>query len=85
MELKFMTQPALNPVLMTYPHGEETDQIWIHSPRERRFSRATCQRTFSETKGTPLYGSHCPQWIFILVVGCWWLAVRSNPSSLPLA
>ena len=68
MELKFMTEPALNPALMTCPHCGEEERIWIHSQKERRFYCTTCKRTFTETRGTPLYGSHYPVWIFVLVV-----------------
>lgn len=68
MELKFMTEPVLNPALMTCPHCGAEERIWIHSQKERRFRCATCWRTFSETQGTPLYGRHYPAWVFILVV-----------------
>ena len=68
MNLKFMTEPALNPNLMTCPHCGEADRIWIHSQKERRFRCVACKRTFTETQGTPLYGSHYPHWVFILVV-----------------
>lgn len=37
MELKFMTEPSLNPALMTCPHCGEEEHIWIHSQKERRF------------------------------------------------
>lgn len=68
MELKFMTEPALNPALMTCPHCGEEKRIWIHSQKERRFRCATCECTFTETRGTPLYGRHYPTWVFVLVV-----------------
>ena len=63
MNLKFMTEPALNPDLMTCPHCGEDDRIWIHSQKERRFRCTACRRTFAETQG-----SHYPHWVFILVV-----------------
>lgn len=68
MELKFMTEPALDPALMSCPHCGEAERIWIHSQKERRYRCATCRRTFAETKGTPLFGSHYPNWVVILVV-----------------
>lgn len=68
MELKFMTEPALDPALMSCPHCGEEEHIWIHSQKERRYRCVTCQRTFSERQGTPLLGSHYPTWLFVLVV-----------------
>jgi transposase-like protein len=68
MELKFMTEPALNPALMSCPHCGEKERIWIHSQQERRYRCATCRRTFAETRGTPLFGTHYPAWVVILVV-----------------
>lgn len=42
--------------------------IWIHSQKERRYKCKTCNRTFSETAGTPLYGLKTPLWIVVLVL-----------------
>lgn len=68
MELKFMTEPPLNPVLMTCPHCGEKERIGVHSQKDRRFYCKTCKDTFTETRDTPLYGSHYPHWVFVLVV-----------------
>jgi transposase-like protein len=68
MELKFMSEPVLDARLMTCPHCGEEERIWIHSQKERRFRCGTCQRTFAETRGTPLFDLHYPNWLVIVVV-----------------
>lgn len=68
MSMKFMTEPALNPALMVCPHCSEAKKIWIHSQKERRFKCASCQRTFSERCGTPLFRLGYPSWVVILVL-----------------
>lgn len=68
MELKFMTEPPLNPSLMTCPSCGETEHIWIHSQKERRLRCKVCNRTFAETRGSPLFGLHYPHWFVIVVL-----------------
>ncbi len=41
MELKFMTEPPLEPKLMTCPNCGETEHIWIHSQKDRRLRYRT--------------------------------------------
>lgn len=67
MELKFMTEPKLDPTLYLCPYCGKGEQLKIHCHKERRLRCVTCQRTFSETKGTPLFGIHYPHWVMILV------------------
>jgi transposase-like protein len=66
--MDFMTEPPLNPALMVCPHCEEADRIWIHSQKERRFKCASCDRTFAESRGTPLFNKRYPKWVVILVL-----------------
>ncbi len=68
MELKFMTEPPLDTSLMTCPACGEEKHIWIHSQKERRLRCGTCNRTFAETHGSPLFGLHYPQWLVIVVL-----------------
>ena len=68
MTLRFMERSALNPELMTCPHCCETERIGIHSHQERRYICHACQKTFAETKGTPLYRLKYPIWVVILVL-----------------
>jgi transposase-like protein len=68
MELKFMTNTALDATLATCPNCGEENDIWIHSQKERRYRCCTCERTFSETKGTIFYGLHYPIWMIVQVV-----------------
>ena len=68
MELKFMSEPPLDATLLTCPHCGEEEHIWIHSRQERRLRCGTCGGTFSESKGTPLYGLHYPRWLVVVVV-----------------
>jgi transposase-like protein len=44
------------------------DRIGIHSRQERRYRCHACDSTFSETKGTLLYGLHHPAWLVIVVL-----------------
>ena len=67
MNLKFMTEPPLNPALMTCPHCVGS-HIWIHSQQERRFKCATCKKTFAESRGTPLFNMRYPNWVVIMVL-----------------
>lgn len=60
MRLKFMTEPALNTALMVCPHCGDDEKIWIHSQKERRFKCASYHGTFSERRGTPLFGLGYP-------------------------
>lgn len=68
MELKFMSEPRLDPRVLTCPDCGEEEHIWIHSQQERRLRCGVCGRTFSESKGTPLYGLHYPRWLVVVVV-----------------
>ena len=68
MILRFMERWDLNPELMTCPHCCETERIGIHSHQERRYICHACQKTFAETKGTPLYRLKYPIWVVILVL-----------------
>lgn len=80
MELKFMTEPPMNPTLMTCPHCDEAERIGIHSYQERRYRCWGCNRTFAETAGTPMYGCHYPVWVYILVVTL--LALGTPPQAI---
>ena len=42
--------------------------IVIHSQKERRYRCKRCTKTFSETKGTPLYRVHKPHELVSVVV-----------------
>lgn len=68
MTLQFMEHPALNPMLVTCPHCQQSRNIGIHSHQERRYKCHDCGRTFAETKGTMFYGLQYPAWVVILVV-----------------
>lgn len=68
MNLKFMTEPAMNPALMSCPYCGEEDRISIHAQKERRYRCGCCRRTFAETRGTMLHGSHYPHWVIVLVI-----------------
>ena len=68
MELKFMSEPPLDATLLTCPYCTEEDHIWIHSQQDRRLRCQTCGRTFTESKGTPLYGLQYPRWLVLVVV-----------------
>ena len=68
MELKFMTEPALNPALMVCPHCGEEEKIWIHSQKERRFKCAPCGKTFAESRGTIFFNIRYPIWVVVLVL-----------------
>ena len=60
----------MQPQNIVCPFSDEPSnhQIWIHSQKERRYKCNTCNRTFSETIGTPLYGLKTPIWIVSLVL-----------------
>lgn len=64
------TLPPLRPDLVVCPNAVcgASDRIGIHSPQERRYICHTCDATFSETKGTLLYGLHHPAWLVIVVL-----------------
>ena len=42
--------------------------IVIHSKKESRYKCNRCKRTFSATKGTPLYRTHKPRELFVWVL-----------------
>ena len=67
MKLKFM-DPPLNPDLMTCPNCGEEERIGNHSHQQRRYKCHKCKKTFSETKGTILYGLHYPSWLIIVIL-----------------
>ena len=52
---------------MDCPHCGGGERIGIHSHSERRFICHACGKTFSETKGTPLFNLKYPIW-FVSVV-----------------
>ena len=64
------TLPPLRPELVVCPNPAcgASDRIGVHSHAERRYICHTCARTFSETKGTLLYGLHHPAWLVIVVL-----------------
>lgn len=68
MELKFMSEPPLDATLLTCPYCGEEEHVWIHSQQERRLRCDTCGETFTESKGTPLYGLRYPRWLVLVVV-----------------
>jgi len=60
----------MRPELIVCPNpacGAST-RIGVHSRAERRYRCHTCAATFSETKGTLLYGLHHPAWLVIVVL-----------------
>ena len=83
MELQFMKQPALDPVLMICPHWQEETRIGIHSIHERRYRCHACGHTFAETKGTVFFGCHYPIWLITVVVTL--LAFGCPPAALVAA
>ena len=64
------TLPPMRPELVVCPNSAcgASDRIGVHSHQERRYICHTCATTFSETKGTLLYGLHHPAWLVILVL-----------------
>jgi transposase-like protein len=68
MTLQFMEQRPLNPMLVTCPSCQQSQNIGIHSHQERRYKCHDCGRTFAETKGTMFYGLQYPMWVVLLVV-----------------
>lgn len=50
------------------PRCRANDRIGIHSHKERRFICHTCQKTFAETRGTPLFGLKHPLWLVSVVL-----------------
>lgn len=49
--------------------GEKSKgQIGVHSHKERRYICHECKTTFSDTKGTVLYGLKYPYWIVVTVL-----------------
>jgi len=60
----------MRPELIVCPNAAcgANDRIGVHSQAERRYICHTCGATFSETKGTLLYGLHHPAWLVIVVL-----------------
>ena len=65
----------MNPQAQFCPHPACCDRgkvgagnVTIHSQKERRYYCKTCQKTFSETTGTPLYGLKKSAELFVTVV-----------------
>src|SRR3954462_6722607 len=60
----------MRPELIVCPNPAcgASERIGIHSRSERRYRCHTCRSTFSETKGTLLYGLHHPAWLVIIVL-----------------
>ena len=67
-KLAFMQEHELRPELMVCPNCGEEKRIGIHSKKDRRLICHACKKTFSETKGTVLYGLHYPIWVVVLVL-----------------
>ncbi len=44
------------------------DHVVVHSQKERRYQCKRCRRTFTETRDTPFYRMHKPQWLVVAVV-----------------
>ena len=60
----------MRPELVVCPKSDcgASDQIGIHSHKERRYICHTCHRTFAETSGTMLYGLKQPIWLVLVVL-----------------
>ena len=58
----------MRPDLAVCPCCGRDDRIGIHSRKERRYRCHDCERTFSETKGTPLYNLKYPLWLVMVVL-----------------
>ena len=67
-KLAFMKEHELRPDLMVCPNCQEGKRIGIHDHASRRLICHACKKTFSETKGTPLYGLHYPIWVVVMVL-----------------
>ena len=63
---KFPMQPRN--VVCPFADEPSNHKIWIHSQQERRYKCKTCNKTFSEKIGTPLYGLKTPIWVVTLVL-----------------
>jgi transposase-like protein len=65
-----LTLLPMRPELAVCPNPAcgATDRIGVHSLIERRYTCHACQRTFAETRGTPLYGLKSPLWVVMLVL-----------------
>jgi len=66
--LAFMKEQEIRPELIVCPHCQESKRIGIHVKKTRRLICHACGKTFSEKKGTPLYGLHYPIWVVVLVL-----------------
>ena len=66
--LPFMQEHELRPELLVCPNCGETKRIGVHQHKKRQLICHACQKTFSETKGTPLYGLHYPIWVVVLIL-----------------
>ena len=58
----------MNPEMMSCPNCGEEEKIGVHSKKERRYKCHSCQKTFSETKGTVFFGLHYPIWVIMVVL-----------------
>jgi transposase-like protein len=66
--MEFMQNPAMMPDMAVCPCCGGDDRIGIHSRTDRRYRCHDCGRTFSETKGTPLYNLKYPLWLVMVVL-----------------
>ena len=61
-------QLPMQPSLARCPHCITETQVKIHSHKDRRCRCCTCQRTFSERHGTPLFHLRYPLPIVMVVL-----------------
>jgi transposase-like protein len=64
------TLPPLRPELVVCPNSAcgASDQIGVHSHKERRYICHTCGKTFAEAVGTPLFGLKHPTWLVVVIL-----------------
>lgn len=67
-KLAFMSEHELRADLLVCPNCGEEKRIGVHVHKRRRLICHACKKTFSETKGTALYGLHYPIWVVVLVL-----------------
>jgi hypothetical protein len=62
--------PPMRPEAVVCPNSscESSGRIGIHSAQERRYKCHGCGKTFSETKGTVLYGLKYPAWLVVCIL-----------------
>jgi transposase-like protein len=64
------TLPPMRPELVVCPNSAcgASGRIGVHSIKERRYICHTCDKTFAETVGTPLFGLKHPTWLVVVVL-----------------